>query len=96
MSSIVKSLIRFVSFVAAVLAVFLGPVLLHAGGNSPEPHRQVTAQCYNGVIPLDPYIQSCTLPSNQSHVRGAAPDANAIIACRNHPGCLSWYVNNPR
>jgi hypothetical protein len=29
-------------------------------------------------------------------VAGAAPDAGAIIACRHHPGCLSWYVNTPR
>lgn len=51
------------------------------------------AQCYDGVIPWNPYLQSCSLPSAQPRVRGAAPDAGAIIACRHHPGCLAWYIN---
>ena len=51
--------------------------------------------CYNGVTRLDPYGTSCTIPGPQHKIRGSAPDANAIIACRNIPGCLSWYVNNP-
>jgi hypothetical protein len=51
--------------------------------------------CYNGVIPWNPYIQSCTLPGPTNKIRGSAPDANAIIACRNHPGCLPYYINNP-
>ena len=53
----------------------------------------VAQGCYNGVIPWDPYLQSCSLPSKQPRVRGAAPDAGAIIACRHHPGCLAWYIN---
>jgi len=52
--------------------------------------------CYNGVIPWAPFVPSCTLPGPVGpRVRGAAPDATAIIACRNKPGCLSWYVNGP-
>jgi hypothetical protein len=51
--------------------------------------------CYNGVTVLDPYGNTCTLPGPVHKVRGSAPDASAIIACRHHPGCLSWYVNNP-
>jgi hypothetical protein len=51
--------------------------------------------CYNGVTVLNPYGKSCTLPGSANKIRGSAPDANAIIACRHHPGCLSWYVNNP-
>jgi hypothetical protein len=35
------------------------------------------------------------VPGPVKKVRGSAPDANAIIACRHHPGCLSWYVNGP-
>ncbi|NTY58801.1 hypothetical protein FEG63_04450 [Mycolicibacterium sphagni] len=38
-------------------------------------------------------LLNCGLPSKQPRVRGAAPDAGAIIACRHHPGCLAWYVN---
>jgi hypothetical protein len=51
--------------------------------------------CYNGVNVLNPYGSSCTVPGPVHKIRGSAPDANAIIACRHHPGCLSWYVNNP-
>jgi hypothetical protein len=51
--------------------------------------------CHNGVTVLNPYANSCTLPGPVHKIRGSAPDANAIIACRHHPGCLSWYVNNP-
>jgi hypothetical protein len=53
----------------------------------------VAQGCYDGVMPWNPYLQSCSLPSKQPQVRGAAPDAGAIIACRHHPGCLAWYVN---
>ena len=46
-------------------------------------------------IPGNPYVKSCSLPGPSPKVRGLAPDANAIIACRNQPGCLSWYINGP-
>ena len=51
--------------------------------------------CVNGVIPWNPYVVNCNLPPRGPRIRGAAPDAGAIIACRDHPGCLSWYVNGP-
>jgi hypothetical protein len=51
--------------------------------------------CYNGTTRYNPYIPSCTIPGPTNKIRGSAPDANAIIACRGIPGCLSWYVNNP-
>jgi hypothetical protein len=73
-------MVRFVVTGAAALAFVGAPTVL----------------CYNGVMPWAPFVPSCTLPGPQNgRVRGAAPDANAIIACRNHPGCLSWYVNGP-
>ncbi|OBK74631.1 hypothetical protein [Mycobacterium sp. 1274761.0] len=57
---------------------------------------QASAQpCVNGVIPWNPYVVNCNLPPRGPRVRGAAPDAGAIIACHDHPGCLSWYVNGP-
>jgi hypothetical protein len=61
-----------------------------------EPDTEDTAQpCVNGVIPWNPFVVNCNLPPRGPRVRGASPDAGAIIACRNHPGCLSWYVNGP-
>jgi hypothetical protein len=57
--------------------------------------RESAQPCVNGVIPWNPYVVNCNLPPRGPRVRGAAPDAGAIIACRDHPGCLSWYVNGP-
>ena len=57
--------------------------------------HQSAQPCVNGVIPWNPYVVNCNLPPRAPRVRGAAPDAGAIIACRDHPGCLSWYVNGP-
>jgi hypothetical protein len=51
--------------------------------------------CYNGVLPGNPWVRSCSLPDRGHKIRGSAPDANAIIACRGIPGCLSAYVNGP-
>lgn len=55
--------------------------------------EQVAGPCVNGVIPWNPYVVNCNLPPRGRWIRGAAPDAGAIIACRDRPGCLSWYVN---
>ena len=75
-----------------MLGFLIAPAVLFAG-SAPEASAQ---PCYNGTIPWAPYVQSCTIPGPQApRVRGSAPDANAIIACRHHPGCLSWYVNGP-
>jgi hypothetical protein len=76
---------------AAAMAILAGPAALFTV-SAPAASAQ---PCYNGVVPWGPYVPSCTLPGPQgTKVLGSAPDANAIIACRNHPGCLSWYVNS--
>lgn len=62
----------------------------------PETAPPASAQpCVDGVIPWNPYIVNCNLPPRGPRIRGAAPDAGAIIACRDKPGCLAWYVNPP-
>jgi hypothetical protein len=92
MSTIRRRILRLTITGAGALAVLIGPAAFFA-----DTAPQATAQpCYNGVIPGAPFLPSCTLPGPQGpRVRGSAPDANAIIACRNLPGCLSWYVNGP-
>ncbi|MDT5018400.1 MAG: hypothetical protein QOD39_4560 [Mycobacterium sp.] len=79
---------------AAGLALFAAPAVVMGaqGADNPQP---VAQRCYNGVTLLNPWAQSCTIPGPTNKIRGSAPDANAIIACRGIPGCLSWYVNNP-
>jgi hypothetical protein len=91
MSIFGRRFLRLVVTGAAALALLIGPALFTASA------PQVSAQpCYNGVIPGQPFLPSCTIPGPQGvKIRGSAPDANAIIACRNLPGCLSWYVNGP-
>jgi len=91
MSTIGRRLVRLVVTGAAALAFLVAPATLFAHSSTQE-----TAQpCYSGVIPGNPYAPSCTLPGNPNKIRGSAPDPAAIIACRNFPGCLSWYINNP-
>ena len=48
-----------------------------------------------GVVPGSPRIVNYNLPPRGPHIRGAAPDAGAIIACRHIPVCISYYVNYP-
>jgi hypothetical protein len=92
MSIIRRRMMRLVLTGAAIVAFFVAPTALFAGG-APQASAQ---PCYNGVIPWAPNVPSCTLPGPQGvRIPGEAPDANAIIACRDKPGCLSWYVNGP-
>ncbi|ULE35548.1 hypothetical protein K3G64_07245 [Mycobacterium sp. IDR2000157661] len=51
--------------------------------------------CYPGVLPGNPWVPSCNFGPRGPKVRGGAPDQSAVIACRDIPGCLSWYVNGP-
>jgi hypothetical protein len=88
-----KSAQRLFDATLAVLVLVVTSTVLTAGTASAD--TRVLPACYNGVAPLQPFVQSCTLPSNQPRVRGAAPDPGAIIACRHHPGCLSYVVNGP-
>jgi len=80
-------------FVGTIAIAFtIGPTALHG----PTVTLHATGEpCVNGVVPWNPYVVNCNLPArNTPKVRGAAPDAGAIIACHDKPGCLSWYVNN--
>jgi hypothetical protein len=88
-----SSIARIAVGAVGTFALLLGPAAV--AGVAVDQPSHVAQGCYNGVMPLAPGLQSCSLPSAQPRVAGAAPDAGAIIACRHHPGCLSWYVNSP-
>jgi hypothetical protein len=91
MSTFGRHIVRLGVTGAAALAFLIAPALFTV--SAPPASAQ---PCYNGVIPGQPFVPSCSIPGPQGgKIRGAAPDANAIIACRNIPGCLSWYVNGP-
>jgi hypothetical protein len=92
MSTFGRRIVRLVVTGVAALAFLIAPTVLLTQSSV----HQTARPCYNGVVPGAPFLPSCTLPGPQGgKVRGSAPDANAIIACRNLPGCLSWYVNGP-
>jgi hypothetical protein len=91
MTTRLQRVVRIFLGALAAAAFLLAPTALVNASSGPS--ASVAQGCYDGVIPWNPYLQSCSLPSAQPRVRGAAPDAGAIIACRHHPGCLAWYVN---
>ncbi len=80
---------------AAASAFLIAPSVFMAGQDAGDSQTVARPPCYNGVTLLNPWGRSCTIPGPVHKIRGSAPDANAIIACRDIPGCLSWYVNNP-
>jgi hypothetical protein len=92
MSTLGRQVSRLIITAAAALAFAVAPTVLASGTTAPPAQAR---PCYNGVVPGNPYVPSCTLPGPQHKIRGSAPDANAIIACKNRPGCLSWYINGP-
>ena len=94
MSTLRRQVLRPAVLGAAVLSVVLAPTAVR-GQAVPEPVDTQARPCVNGVIPWNPYVVNCNLPDRRPRVRGAAPDAGAIIACRDRPGCLGWYVNGP-
>ena len=81
----------------------LAAALLLAGGatgvagaapSDPRPE----APCYNGIAPLNPYLDNCGLQPRPPHILGAAPDQTAILNCSVggrvwRAVCLSQYVN---
>lgn len=81
----------------------LAAALLLAGGGTgvadATPSDPVSeAPCYNGIAPLNPYVDNCGLRPRPPHVRGAAPDQTAILNCSVggqvwRAVCLSQYVN---
>jgi len=85
-----RTLRLLIGGVAALGFLIVTPALI------PDTAPRASAQpCVNGVIPWNLFVVNCNLPPRGPRVRGAAPDAGAIIACRDRPGCLSWYVNGP-
>lgn len=80
--------------VLAALAVAGGVALAPPIAAAPIP----AAPCYNGIAPLNPYIDNCALPARPPRVLGSAPDQTAILNCSVAGGawravCLSQYVN---
>ena len=78
----------------STLALVLAPAVTDALA-PPSAAVATGSPCVNGVVPLNPYVVNCNLPPRGNQIVGATPDAGAIIACRNQPVCLSYYVSYP-
>ncbi|MGJ6126815.1 hypothetical protein QN239_29970 [Mycolicibacterium sp. Y3] len=88
---------RMLCAAVAGLALFVPTLTIEGHGLTGGDERPATVAqpCVNGVVPLNPYVINCNLGTRPPKIRGSAPDAGAIIACRHDPVCLSYYVNNP-
>ena len=83
--------------IVAVVGIAIAMLGLGITALSP-PATQIASgpqPCVNGIVPLNPYVVNCNLPSRGNQVIGAAPDAGAIIGCRHNLACLALYVNYP-
>ena len=79
-------------------SVLARPILVGAPVASAGPIDPPSAPCYNGVFPLNPYVDNCALPSRPPRVLGSAPDQTALLNCgigseALRAQCLSLYVN---
>ena len=92
-SSLRRRSLGLVATAATAIAFAVVPSVVASAGGTQTPTDTLAQPCVNGVVPGNPYIVNCNLRPRPPRIRGAAPDAGAIIACRNWPGCLSWYVN---
>jgi hypothetical protein len=83
--------VRLIVTGAAALGFLITPTALM----SEAPDQSQARPCYNGFIPGNPYLQPCQAPPRRPKPAGGTADQWAVIACRDIPGCLSWYINHP-
>lgn len=79
--------------VAAMAATVIVAPVAGAG-----PDQAPAVPCYNGIAPLNPYVDNCALPYRPPRVLGSAPDQTALLNCSVGSDalrklCLSQYVN---
>ena len=83
---------------AALIGAALAPTFPAAAPMaSAGPGQPPLAPCYNGVTPLNPYVDNCGIP-RPPRVNGSAPDQTALLNCSVGSAllraqCLSAYVN---
>ena len=78
-----------------VAAALVGSCLAATPSASADPAQ---APCYNGVFPLNPYVDNCGITPRPPRVLGSAPDQTALLNCGIGSDalrrmCLSLYVN---
>ena len=82
---------------AAAIAAGMAGMALATGVLIAAPIAQA-APCYNGIAPMNPYVDNCAIPNRPPRVLGSAPDQTAILNCSVGGSawralCLSQFVN---
>jgi hypothetical protein len=90
--------LREIGSVLAGAAALATVVFAFAPAAMADPGQQPSAPCYNGIAPLNPYIDNCGIPSRPPRGLGSAPDQTAILNCSVGGAtwravCLSQFVN---
>lgn len=84
-----------------LVALFLLAGSLVAVPEAAADHRadQIpVTPCYNGVFPLNPYVDNCAVQPRPHRVLGSAPDQTALLNCSIgsevfRAQCISLFVN---
>jgi len=87
-----KTIVFLVALVSAILA---GATTV---ADSPASADPAQAPCYNGVFPLNPYVDNCGITPRPPRVLGSAPDQTALLNCNVGSDvwrrmCISNFVN---
>jgi hypothetical protein len=93
-----QSIRRYLTVGGFAVATLAAPAVMLMSGPSVDSAPRPLADCQGIPVGLDglgAYTTNCDLAVQPPAVIGAAPSAGAIVACRNIPGCLSQFVNNP-
>ncbi len=83
---------------ALVALALLAGAFTQALPASASPYQAPDAPCYNGVFPLNPYVDNCAITPRPPRVLGSAPDQTALLNCSVGSDalrrmCISLYVN---
>jgi hypothetical protein len=93
-----QSLRRYLTAGGFAVATLAAPAVMLMSGPSVDSAPLHLADCGGeqiGLQGLGAYTTNCDLSVQPPAAIGASPSAGAIVACRNIPGCLSQFVNNP-
>lgn len=87
-----------VTSVSATVILMVAGSLFAVPAASADSGRAPEAPCYNGIFPLNPYVDNCSIQPRPPRVIGSAPDQTALLNCSVgskafRAQCLSLYVN---
>ncbi|MGV1006857.1 MAG: hypothetical protein ACOYEV_19300 [Candidatus Nanopelagicales bacterium] len=82
-----------VAFAGVALTVGWGLAGADSTGSDSAGPQSPAQPCVQGIWVYNPYVVNCNLQRHGTRVLGQAPDAGALIACKDNKQCLSLYIN---